>query len=99
MTKLKLTSKDRAELAEWNDLVVSIKESSDINPMDTTADIQARRRHLEKDPESWFRYYLRCTAPRRRRSFIKRLHTVFSPTRDGMRYARGRASWQNRHGP
>ena len=57
MTKLKLTSKDRAELAEWNDLVVSIKESSDINPMDTTADIQARRRHLEKDPESWFRYY------------------------------------------
>ena len=64
MTKLKLTSKDRAELAEWNDLVVSIKESSDINPMDTTADIQARRRHLEKDPESWFRYYFEmyCTS-------------------------------------
>ena len=44
MAKLKLTPADRAELAEWNDLVVSIKESSDINPMDTTADIQARRR-------------------------------------------------------
>ena len=57
MVKLKITPQDRAELAEWNDLVVSIRESSDINPMDTDAEIRARRHRLEKDPESWFRYY------------------------------------------
>ena len=31
MAKKKLTPKDRYALDEWNDLVASIKESSDIN--------------------------------------------------------------------
>lgn len=64
MAKIRLTPKDRAELAEWNDLIASIRESSDIDPTDSAADIERRRKSLEKDPEAWFRYYFEmyCTS-------------------------------------
>lgn len=57
MTKKKLTPKDRYALDEWNDLVASIKESSDINASDSVADIEARKKRLEADDEAWFQYY------------------------------------------
>lgn len=57
MAKLRLTPRDRAELAEWNDLVASVRESSDINPSDSAAEIEERKRRLEADNEAWFRYY------------------------------------------
>lgn len=57
MAKLRLTPRDRAELAEWNDLVASVRESSDINPSDSTAEIEDRKKRLEADNEAWFRYY------------------------------------------
>lgn len=57
MAKLRLTPRDRAELAEWNNLVASVRESSDINPSDSTAEIEDRKKRLEADNEAWFRYY------------------------------------------
>lgn len=57
MAKKRLTIQDRITLEGWNDLVASIRESSDINPTDTAADIKARRERLEKNDEEWFRYY------------------------------------------
>lgn len=57
MAKKKLTPKDRYALDEWNDLVASIKESSDINASDSVADIEARKKRLEADDEAWFQYY------------------------------------------
>ena len=63
MAKKRLTPQDRTALAEWEGLVASIRESSDINPSDTEADIRARRERLEKDDEEWFKYYfaMYCT--------------------------------------
>ena len=57
MVKRRLTPLDRAALAEWEGLVASIRESSDINPSDTEADIRVRKERLERDDEGWFRYY------------------------------------------
>lgn len=73
MAKKKLTSKDRFALEEWNGLVASIKESSDINPSDSVTDIEARKKRLEADDEAWFQYYFAqyylCeTAPFHRRA-------------------------------
>ena len=63
MAKKRLTPQDRTALAEWEGLVASIHESSDINPADTDAEIRARRERLEKDDEEWFKYYfaMYCT--------------------------------------
>ena len=57
MAKKRLTPQDRTALEYWNELVASVRESSEINPTDTEADIKARRERLEKDDEEWFRYY------------------------------------------
>ena len=42
MAKKRLTPQDRMALEGWNELVASIRESSDINPADSTAEIEAR---------------------------------------------------------
>lgn len=57
MAKKRLKPRDKVALDGWNDLVASIRESSDINPSDSENDIRKRRERLEKDPEEWFRYY------------------------------------------
>ena len=57
MAKKRLTPQDRVALEGWNELVASIRESSDINPADSTAEIEARKKRLEADDEAWFRYY------------------------------------------
>ena len=57
MAKKRLTPQDRTALVEWEELVASIRENSDINPSDTEAEIRTRRERLEKDDEEWFRYY------------------------------------------
>lgn len=33
------------------------RENSDINPADSTAEIETRKKRLEADDEAWFRYY------------------------------------------
>lgn len=57
MAKKKLTPKDRLALEQWNELVASIKESSDINTSDSVADIETRKKRLEADDDAWFKYY------------------------------------------
>lgn len=57
MAKKKLTPKDRLALEQWNELVASIKESSDINTSDSVADIETRKKRLETDDDAWFKYY------------------------------------------
>lgn len=57
MVKKKLTPKDRLALEQWNELVASIKESSDINTSDSVADIETRKKRLEADDDAWFKYY------------------------------------------
>lgn len=57
MAKKRLTPQDRLALEGWNELVASIRESSDINPADSTAEIETRKKRLETDDEAWFRYY------------------------------------------
>ena len=57
MAKKKLTPKDRLALEQWNELVASIKESSDINTSDSVADIETRKKRLEADADAWFKYY------------------------------------------
>lgn len=57
MAKKRLTPQDRLALEGWNELVASIRESSDINPADSAAEIEARKKRLETDDEAWFRYY------------------------------------------
>lgn len=51
MAKKRLTPQDRTALEYWNELVASVRESSEINPTDTEADIKARRERLEKDED------------------------------------------------
>ena len=53
----RLTPEDRLAIKQWDELIASIKSSSDINHSDTTSDIEARRKRLEADDEAWFRYY------------------------------------------
>lgn len=57
MAKIKLSLKDKRALDQWEQLVASIKESTDINTSDTVVDIEARKKKLEADDEAWFRYY------------------------------------------
>ena len=57
MAKKRLTPQDRMALEGWNELVASIRENSDINPADSTAEIETRKKRLEADDEAWFRYY------------------------------------------
>lgn len=57
MAKKKLTPKDKQALEVWNDLIASIRESADINPSDSTAEIEARKMWLEANDEAWFKYY------------------------------------------
>lgn len=57
MAKKRLTPADRMALADWEGLVASIRDSSDINDSDTAAEISARKKRLEADNEAWFRYY------------------------------------------
>ena len=91
MAKKRLTPQDRTALVEWEELIASIRENSDINPSDTEAEIRARRERLEKDDEEWFRYYFAmyysCEA------------ADFHKTTGGTRYAHGRGSWRSPHGP
>jgi len=57
MAKKRLTPDDRQALKYWDDLIASIRSSSDINMDDTPAEIEARKKRLEADDEAWFRYY------------------------------------------
>lgn len=57
MASKKLTPVDRAALESWNELVTSIRENADINPADSVAEIEARKKRLEGNHEEWFRYY------------------------------------------
>lgn len=57
MAKRRLTPDDRFALKEWEELIASIRESSDINPSDSIAEIEARKKRLEADDEAWFKYY------------------------------------------
>ncbi|MDR0505459.1 MAG: hypothetical protein LBH32_01390 [Dysgonamonadaceae bacterium] len=57
MAKKRLTPDERQALKYWDDLIASIRSSSDINPDDTPAEIEARKKRLEADDEAWFRYY------------------------------------------
>ncbi|MDR0612395.1 MAG: hypothetical protein LBG45_02735 [Dysgonamonadaceae bacterium] len=57
MAKQRLKPNDRQALKYWDELVASIRNSSDVNMEDTPADIEARRKRLEADDEAWFRYY------------------------------------------
>ena len=44
-------------MADWDSLVASIRESSDIDDSDTAAEIAARKKRLEASDEAWFQYY------------------------------------------
>lgn len=99
MAKLRLTPRDRAELAEWNDLVASVRESSDINPSDSTAEIEDRKKRLEADNEAWFRYYFAQYYTCEPAGFHKKRHGVLWGTTAGMRSGHGRASWPSQHAP
>jgi len=57
MAKKRLTPDDRQALKYWDELIASIRSSSDINMEDTPADIEERKKRLEADNEAWFRYY------------------------------------------
>ena len=57
MAKKRLTPQDRIALDNWNELVASVREHSDINPTDTETEIRQRRERLEKNDEEWFKYY------------------------------------------
>ena len=57
MVQKKLTLKDKQALGEWNDLIASIRESSDINPSDSIVEIEKRKKLLEANDEEWFQYY------------------------------------------
>ena len=63
MAKKRLTTQDRLALDNWNELVASVREHSDINPTDTETEIRQRRERLEKNDEEWFKYYfaMYCT--------------------------------------
>ena len=54
MAKHRLKPNDRQALKYWDELVASIRNSSDINTEDTPAEIEIRRRCLEADNEAWF---------------------------------------------
>ena len=68
MAKKRLTPQDRIALDNWNELVASVREHSDINPTDTETEIRQRRERLEKNDEEWFKYYfaMYCTSRVRR---------------------------------
>jgi len=57
MAKKRLTPEDRLAVKQWEEMIASIKSASDINPADTTSDIETRKKRLEADDEAWFRYY------------------------------------------
>jgi hypothetical protein len=57
MAKKRLTPDERQALKYWEELMVAIRNASDINPEDTPAEIEARKKRLEADDEAWFRYY------------------------------------------
>lgn len=57
MAGKRLLPRDKAALDDWNGLVASIRENSDIDLSDTEEVIKQRRERLQKDPEEWFRYY------------------------------------------
>ena len=53
----KLRKDDKDALALWEKLVEAIKNSSEINPSDSAAEIERRKKRLEADDEAWFAYY------------------------------------------
>ena len=57
MAKKRLTPDDRQAVKYWDELIASIRSSSDINMEDTPAEIEARKKRLESDDEAWFAYY------------------------------------------
>jgi len=57
MVKKRLTPEDRLALKQWDEMIASIKSASDIDPSDTSSEIEARKKRLESDDEAWFRYY------------------------------------------
>lgn len=63
MAKKRLTPQDRIALDNWNELVASVREHSDINPTDTETEIRQRRERLEKNDEEWFKYYFAMYSP------------------------------------
>lgn len=57
MTKRSLRPADRKALAEWEELIKAIRQSSSINPHDTEDECRRRRLKLEADHEAWYKYY------------------------------------------
>jgi hypothetical protein len=55
--KKRLTPQERQALRYWEGLVASIRNGTEVNPDDTPAEIEARRRRLEASNEEWFKYY------------------------------------------
>ena len=99
MAKKRLTPQDRTALVEWEELIASIRENSDINPSDTEAEIRARRERLEKDDEEWFRYYFAMYYSCEARTSTRKPPEGWQGTTGGTRYAHGRGSWRSPHGP
>lgn len=57
MAKIRLRPDDRQALKDWEVLIASIRESSDINPGDSQQEIDERKKRLEANDEAWFKYY------------------------------------------
>ncbi len=53
----KLKKDDRDALALWEREVEAIRNSADVNPSESTIEIERRRKRLEADDEAWFAYY------------------------------------------
>jgi hypothetical protein len=55
--KKRLTPQERVDVQRWEELVRSFRESTSVNPEDSQADIERRKKRLEANDEEWFRYY------------------------------------------
>ena len=65
--------------------MASVRESSDINPSDSTAEIEDRKKRLEADNEAWFHYYFAQYYTCEPAGFHKKRHGVLWGTTAGMR--------------
>lgn len=77
--KKRLTLQERQAAEEFAKLVKSIIESSSVNDNDSHAEIEARKKRLEAQPEEWFRYYFKqdykCEPASFHRTATKRILT------------------------
>ena len=93
MAKKKLTPKDRLALEQWNELVASIKESSDINTSDSVADIETRKKGWKQMTMRGSNTTLPNTTLANRQSSIRRPPNGLCRITGGMKYGHGQESW------